>query len=154
MPTIPNTNVAPTAAQIGWGAQFSTGVTVGNTTTYTPVAEVIEIKPSGVTVGEEDRTNLGSPGAQREYIPGLVDNGTVEWSGSYIADVTQVNMETLARARTIFPWEYQFLVGGKTETRSGRGFFTKLTPGDITIDKAPTFNATLRITGVVTVADV
>ena len=149
---LPNTNALASQAVIGYGAVFSTGTGTG-TITYTPVAEVTMIKPSGITVGEEEATNLGSPNAVKEYIPALVDNGTVEISGNYFADTTQTGLETLARARTIFPFQFAFSVGTKTETRTGKGFFTKYTPGDVEKDKVITFSATLRITGIETVAD-
>jgi hypothetical protein len=151
MTNFPNQNAAATGATTGYGATFS--VTEGETSTQ--IAEVTEIKPSGLTVGEEDVTNLGSPNAHREYIPTLVESGTVEFSGNYIGDTTQQGLETLARARTVFPFSFAFLLkSGKVETRTGTGFITKYNPGDVVKDKVISFSCTLRITGVETVAQV
>ncbi len=149
---LPSTNVTPTAAQVGYGAAFSVGTGLPGAYVYTQIAEVKDIKPSGFTVGEEDVTTLGSPSATREFVPTLVEGGTVEISGNYIADTTQTQLETLAKARTIFPFQFAFpLSTSKNVTRSGLCFITKLAPGaDIVADKAPAFNCTMRITGVET----
>jgi hypothetical protein len=154
MGQLANTNTTPSVAEIGYGSTFATGTGSGGSITYTIVAEVTSIKPSGVTTGEEDVTSLQSPGGVREYIPTLSDNGTFELTANYIGDATQLNVESLALARTIFPFQIQGAVGGKTQTRTGRGFFTKFNQGDLTVDKVASFTATFRVTGVVTTTTV
>ncbi|QQN73953.1 phage tail tube protein [Croceicoccus sp. YJ47] len=65
-----------TDAVIGYGAQFhlSTNVTAAN---LAKVAEVIEIGLPDPQTADAEATHFESPGRQREYIPGLIDNGEI-----------------------------------------------------------------------------
>src|SRR5271170_683890 len=97
--TIPNTNTAASLAAIGYGSAFSIGQGLVSPISYTQVIEITDIDWAGITIGKEDVTNLGSPGAVREYKPTLIDPGTVSIEGNWIDDLSQSGMWGLAMAR-------------------------------------------------------
>lgn len=153
---IPNSNVAASMASIGYGAAFSIGSGTGPIT-YTQIIELTDINWSGLTISKEEKTNLGSPSATKEYLPGVVDSGTIELQGNWIGDATQTSLLTAAQSRTVFPFQIQVLVNGatKTTTVTGVGFFEKFSPvGSITVDKVVKLSAQLQITGPTVVTEV
>ena len=150
-----NPNTTPSAATIGYGALFSIGVVAGNATTWTDVAEVKSLKPSGISIGTVESSHLRSPNNFKEKKPGQGDNGTIEITGNYIADTSQDLIESMTAGRVIFAWRYKSVAGGtpgtapgKIRARTGFGFFTKFTPGDIEADKDVEFSATLEVTSI------
>ncbi len=153
--TLPNTNTTPTAAQVGYGAQFSLGSGTPGSYTYTQIAEVTSIKPSGISVGTEEVTNLGSPGGWIEKIGLLLDGGSVEITGNCLNETTQISLETAAKTRVAVPIEFAFQVqgGSKTTTVTGLAIITKFnSTASIEPKKALTFSCSMEFTGAVTKA--
>ena len=143
--------MAATRAVIGYLAQFFTG-DASSPTVYTSVLEVKSIKPSNYTVPAIDATHLLSPNATEEKLPGLIKPGTVTVMGNFIGDATQLNITTLAEARTVFPWKMTAPVdsGTKTYTLSGTGFVSKYETGPYEASKLNEFTFDLEITGTIT----
>lgn len=144
--------MSATQAVIGYSSKFYTGV-AGSPITYTAVAEVNQIDLQDYTVSEIDATHLTSPSATEEVIPGLVKTGSIDIMGNYIGDTTQQAVDTLAAARTVFPFKLTTPASGSTTlTVTGTGFFTKMQKGPIEPNKKTEFKATLKVTGVLTYA--
>jgi len=144
--------MSTTKAVIGYQSAFYTGV-AGSPPTYTAVAELTQIQIQDYTISEIDATNLASPSATEEVIPGLVKTGTIDIMGNYIGDTTQQNLDTLATGRTSFPFKVTTPASGTTTlTVTGTGFFTKMEKGPFEPNKKSEFKATLKITGVLTYA--
>lgn len=148
----PNTNVIASLASIGYGAAFSLGVGIlPAAAVYTQVVEVSDVDWSGITVGKEDVTNLGSPGGFKEYIPGLSDAGTMTVEGNWIGgDATLAAVQASVFARTIQCFQIQALSNAKTKTTTvqGLGFITKFNPlGKVTADKAVKYALDIQLSG-------
>jgi hypothetical protein len=136
--------MAATKANIGYGAIFSIdGV---------PVAECKTVKTSLFTVPSIDATHLLSPDSTEEKIPGILKPGTAELGGNFIGDASQLNIQTLARAFTVFPFTITAPINSRTQTYtvSGNGFISKYDTGPFEISKLIEFMATIEITGTIT----
>lgn len=142
---------ASTQATIGYLGTFSVGDSA-SPTGYTAMLEVKTIKPNLVTVPVINATHLQSPNATEEKLPGLIMPGTVEISGNFIGDATQLNIQILAKARTVFPWTITAPVqkGTKVYTVSGFGFISKYDNGPIEPSTLNAFTMTLEISGTIT----
>jgi hypothetical protein len=153
MPTeaFPNTNTAVSLASIGYGAAFSIGVgTTPATATWTLILECTDADWTGLTVGAEEVTNLGSPNAAREYTPGLLDGGKISVEGNLIGDTTQQSLMASIEARTIQYFQIQALINAKSKvyTIQVTGFLTKFAPtGKVEPGKAVKFAAEVQVTG-------
>lgn len=142
-----------TKASIGYGAIFYTGNSA-SPTTYTAMAEVKSIKPAIATIPAIDATHLLSPNATEEKLPGLIKPGTFEVSGNFIGDTSQLNILTLAEARTVFPFKMTAPIDSDTQvyTCTGTAFVSKYENGPFEPSKLAEFALTLEITGTVTEA--
>jgi hypothetical protein len=143
--------MAKTQATIGYLGTFSVGDSA-SPIGYTPTLEVKTIKPNLVTVPVINATHLQSPNSTEEKLPGLIMPGTVDISGNFIGDATQLNILTLAKARTVFPWKIVAPVqsGTKSYTVSGFGFVSKYDNGPIEPSALNAFTMTLEISGDIT----
>src|ERR1041384_7409636 len=130
-----------TKSTIGYGTIFSIN--------GTPVAECKTIKTSLFTVPSIDATHLLSPDATEEKIPGIIKPGTAEIAGNFIGDDTQLNIQTLARARTVFDFTIVSPVnsGTQTYTVSGKGFIGKYDTGPFEVSKLIEFMTTIELSG-------
>ena len=136
-------------ANLGYGAAFWVGT--GSPATYTQMSEINAIVFADYTITEIDTTHLASPNTMEEAIPGMIKPGTIELTLNYIADATQAQVDTLAMARTIFPWEITGPVSGnKTLTIAGYGFITKKETGPWEPNKKQDFKVSVRAAGVIT----
>jgi hypothetical protein len=148
---IPNTNTAASLASIGYGAAFSIGTgIVPASATYIQVIEVTDADWSGLTVGSEEVTNLGSPGAAKEYIPALLDGGKFTVEGNLVGEATQQSLMTSIEARAVQCFQIQALVNAKTKTYTvqGVGFLTKFSPvGKVEAGKPLKFSIEVQISG-------
>jgi len=142
----------PTKATIGYESTFSVGS--GSPTTYVQMAEVKSIKPSIATIPAIDATHLLSPNATEEKLPGLIKPGTIELMGNFTGDASQLNILTLAEARTVFPFKITGPVDSDTQvyTLTGTGFISKYDNGPFEPSKLIEFAMTMEITGTVTEA--
>lgn len=131
----------------------SSGISgLGGTFTWNTyvVAELTRWGDIDISVDSIDVSHANSDSATKEFIPGLVDSGSVLIEGNFISSDTtgQVAMITDALART----QRAFIVTGPTAAAyswSGNGFLTNVKVGAPFDNKIP-FSATLKIDGVIT----
>lgn len=145
--------MAQTKATIGYLATFSIG-TNASPIAYTAMAEVKSIKPNNFTVPSIDATHLQSPNATEEKLPGLIKPGTVEISGNFIGDTSQLSISTLAQTRAVFPFKITSPInsGTQTYTVTGTGFISKYEAGPFEPSKLSEFSMGMEITGTITEA--
>jgi hypothetical protein len=90
------------------GPGFLLKVSPAGAGTYVTVARVRDIKGPEQTVTTEDVTNQDSPNNYREWIPTLIDGGTVTFAASFIpTDSTQAGILTDLQARTLMDFEVE-----------------------------------------------
>lgn len=65
--------------------------TAGTGGTYTDVGELINITPPTKTLGTIDITNHGTTDYYREFLPGMIDGGTVTFTCNYISSSSWAN---------------------------------------------------------------
>jgi hypothetical protein len=140
----------PTQANIGYLSTFAIGDD-NSPIAFNDVAEVKSIKPNIATIPVVDATHLKSPNATQEKIPGIIAPGTVDISGNFIGDSSQLQFLALAKARKIFNFKITALVqsGTHTYTLTGRGFISKYENGPFEVSTLNAFAATLEIAGFV-----
>jgi len=140
-------------ATIGYLATFSTGDT-SSPVTYTEMLEIKSITPNLLTVPAIDATHLKSPNATEEKLPGLIKPGTVDITGNFIGDTTQLDILTLAKARTVFPFKITAPVNSGTETYTctAEGFISKYALSALEPSKVSEFSMSLEISGSITEA--
>lgn len=143
--------MAKTRATIGYLALFFVGDNA-SPTGYTAMLEVKSIKPNLATIPVINATHLQSPNATEEKLPGLILPGTVDISGNFVGDATQLNILALAVARTVFPYKITSPIdsGTKTYTQTGSGFISKYDNGPMDPSALHEFTMTMEITGTIT----
>lgn len=135
-----------TTAYQGRGSHLATSP---DGVTYTNVAQLKTIVPSGLKVKEEDITNLDSPTAFMEILPTVVDPGDFAIEG--ILDpqnATINNLATLLQNRTL---TYFKITLPENSTITFQGYVQEYVPGKIDAVKAITFSGKIRVTGAVTI---
>lgn len=139
-------------SQIGLGTTLSIGSGTGTPETFTLIGELKTISQSGRSVSTEDVTNLQS--GAKEFIPTLVDSGTYDISGNYVGgDAGQAALETAFASLVPHNFQLQLPKGpGQTTKGDVYTFLALVQEKDITlaVDKAVTFSAKLKVSGVVT----
>jgi hypothetical protein len=137
-----------TKATIGYLGTFSIGDTA-SPVVYTQVAECKTIKPNLATIPVINATHLLSPNATEEKLPGLIMPGTIDISGNFIGDTSQLNILTLAKARTVFPFKMTAPVNKGTQvyTFAASGFVSKYDVGPIEPSALNAFALTIEIAG-------
>lgn len=140
--------MAKTRATIGYLGELFIGDS-SSPTNYTSMLEVISIKPALMTVPVINATHLKSPNATEEKIPGLIMPGTMEAEVHFIGDTTQLNIATLARGRTVFPYKFTAPVdnGTKVYTCIGNGFISKYEHGSIEASGIHNASLTMELAG-------
>jgi|SRR5581483_3707938 len=144
--------MSATLGNIGYGAIFYTGDT-SSPPAYTAVLEIKSIKKKNLTVPVVDFSHLLSPNRTAEKGPGIIEPGDIELGGNFIGDATQLGIQTLAQAGTVFPFKITAPVqkGAKTYTAIGLCFVTEYGPADaFEADKPMQFMAKFQISGAVT----
>jgi hypothetical protein len=141
-----------TKASIGYLATFAIGDSTVSPINYTLMAEVKSIKPSIASIPSIDATHLQSPNATEEKLPGLIKPGTVEMTGNFIGDTTQLAILGKAESRSVFPFQIKAPVNSGTQiyTLSGEGFISKYDTGPFEPSKLTEFTLTMEMTGTVT----
>ncbi len=145
--------MAASQGNSGYGSIFYTGV-AGSPPTYTAVLEIATIDQKALTVPAIDLTHLLSPNTTEEMTPGIIKPGTIDISGNFIGDSTQLNFLTLAQAQTVFPFKQTAPVqkGTKTLTVTGSCFVTEFASGPFEANKKIDFKASMQTTGTITYA--
>lgn len=150
MPFNPPANYA-SKGNTGYEATFSFG-TLASPDSYNALLEVKSIKNNGVSIPEVPLTHLQSPAATEESAPGLIKPGTLELTGNFIGDSTQLSFLQLAAAQETFTWKLTGSVqqGAKTYTATGLGWVTKYDNGPWENNKAVEYAVSIQITGPIT----
>lgn len=73
----------PTAAIGGFGTQVQIG-NGGGTEVFTTIAELRDITGPGFSLDTFDVSNQSSPGAWKEFLPGLLDGGDITFDISFV----------------------------------------------------------------------
>lgn len=136
-------------ANTGYLGTFAVGT--GSPPTYVNMLEIGSIKLTRYTVPEINCTHLLSPNTTEELIPGLLMPGTIEMSGNFIGDTTQLSIDALAQAQTVFPFRVTTPVSNRTKvaTLTGLCFLTKNEIGPIEPNKKLDFSVSAHCTGFV-----
>ena len=143
---MPSPAFVASKALLGYGGAFFLGS--GSPVTYTQISELSSITFPEFDVAFIDVTNLGSPDATEEFIPGLKSPGVMEFTGNFIGDASQMTIDGIMSARTIFPFMVTLPVsGGKTVTATGFGFFTKDSKGPLEPNKKVDFKVSVKVAG-------
>ena len=140
----------PTKANIGYLSTFSVGSQT-SPVTYTQMAEIKSIKPNIATIPVVDATHLQSPNATEEKLPGLISPGTIDVSGNFIGDASQLTILTLAQGRTVFPFKITAPMNKGTQvyTLTGVGFISKYEVGPFEPSTLAEFALSMEIAGAV-----
>lgn len=145
---MPSPAFAPSKALLGYGGAFFLGS--GSPVTYTQISELSSINFPEFDVAFIDVTNLGSPDTTEESIPGMKTPGVMEMTGNFVGDDSQMTVDTIMSARTIFPFMVTLPVsGGKTCTATGFGYFTKKGIGPVEPNKKVDFKVSVKVAGAV-----
>jgi len=143
------TPVPPSEANSAYGAVFFTGDSA-SPTDWTAVLEIASITKKNFSIPAIDVTHLTSPNATEEMFPGIIKPGTIELTGNFIGDATQLGFLTFAEGQTVFPFKMTAPMqkGSKTYTAVGTCFVTESEDGPYEANKKIDFKVTLQVTGV------
>ena len=136
-------------AFIGYGILLQLGDGATPTEAFTTIGYVYDITPPGLETPPVEVSHNTSPDAATEYIPGMVEGGTITFNVINVpADPGQdnaVGLRSLARTRAIRNWRviYPEPVELMDEIR---GFVQNFTPNAPTKDKS-TAAVTIKVTG-------
>ena len=137
-----------TTAMIGIGATLSIE---NGSATLTQVGEVIEIGLPNPQTEDVEATHFGSPNRQREFIPGLIDNGEamfrINWVPGNAADTLISQAQTAGVARDI---EVEIPSGVATKQKFAFKGIVKGFEKDVPLDDRMTATVTIRVAGAVT----
>lgn len=114
---------------------------------YTTVAEAKRVAVS-IKGAFEDVSNFDSPTAYKEYIPGLIDGGSIKVDCNLInTDAIQTDFYSDLANQTLLYWRIQLpSTRGKLEFQ---GFVEEVAP-DLSHDKAAAMSVSVKVTGQVT----
>ena len=117
-------------------------------TTYTTIAEVLDISGPSYEFAVEEVTNHDSAG-WREFAPTLKSGGEVSFELNYYSATTQDTLETDAANQTKRLWQLVFpLPASGTDTRSFSGYVTAIEPS-APVEGVLKMSITIQITGAV-----
>lgn len=118
------------------------------TSTYTTIAEVLDITGPSYEVRTEETTNHDSAG-WAEFTPTIIDGGEVSFEVNYYSATTQDQVETDMLAKTKRLWQVVFpLPSSGTDTRGFSGYVTANEPS-APVEGVLRFSLTIKITGAV-----
>lgn len=116
--------------------------------TYTTIAEVLDIAGPNIEVRTEETTNHDSAG-WAEFTPTIKDGGEVTFEVNYYSAVTQDQVETDRDALTKRLWQVVFpLPSAGTDTRGFAGYVTN-TEIMAPVEGVLKHSLTIKITGAV-----
>lgn len=151
MPFTPPADVA-SVGTTGRGAVFSVGDN-SSPPNWVDIAELKSFKLAPISVPNVDFSTLKSPLNTRELRPGMIMPGTVECSGNWIGDVTQLAIITDAEAQSVVPIKATFNEqnGTKTGTFLSTAFVKDLNLGPFENDKPNEYQANFQLAGAFTI---
>jgi len=121
---------------------FGTILEVDRGTGYQTIAGLYEIGEFGAEADDVERTTHGSPGGWRRFARGLIDPGSLSFSGYWVADPTQLGMinETLGSFVYEAEYPYRITLPNGMGVWNARGFLK-------TMKLNPQMDANLEMTG-------
>jgi len=119
---------------------------------YLKLLEVKSIAPSDFTVPVVIVTHLESPNATEEKTPGLIMPGTLDVSGNFIGDESQLLLPELAQGREVVSYRLTAKVdkGTKTYTQTADGFVGDFAGGPFEPSKTSEFKMKMEVAGNIT----
>lgn len=131
-------------AVIGKGTTISYATTQNGS--YTPVAEVLNIEPPGVKMGEVETTHLTS--AAQDYEPTIPGDMQATFSCEFDpGESSHAAMHAAALAGTKYWWKVTYPDDGAAD-EIFNGFITELKPTGFENQKVITADITIRVKGV------
>lgn len=139
--------------QTGYQSTLQIG-TSASPPVYTALVELKSFNIDGFSMTELDLTHLLSPGNAQEFAPSQLRPGKITGSGNLLGDSTQLNIVTLAQAKTTFPFKAVIPVqqSAKTLTITGSGYFTAFKLGPFENAGVEQYSFEIQQTGAVTYA--
>ncbi len=134
-----------TSAQIGYGTILRIGDGQTPTEAFTDIAELLEATGPNRTADVIDATHMASPGARREKIYGLLDDGQVTASLHYLPGDSSQDLLAEARENRA-PVNFQLAFGATGQRASFTAIVSNLSP-TAPLDQKMTMSVTLDITG-------
>jgi predicted secreted protein len=145
--------MAASAAREVQGITFQLSSVAGGA--WVSMGEVLSVTPPTNAMGTIDITNHGTTDYFREFLPGMVDPGTVTFTANYITSTVASSdsrewcenlITDIMAARTKIPWRF-YLSGTSTQNAwQGSGYITNyqlITPND----QAVSYSVSLKVTG-------
>jgi hypothetical protein len=130
------------------GPGFIIGVATSALGPFTTMEEVKAISGPEQVVATVDVTNQSSPNNYREWIPTLIDGGSVTFPVNYNPSNTEQNAAlTTLKARTLT--YFQLTIGTTGEALHWAGYFVKF-GGTWPVDNVAAIDVEIKITGPVT----
>lgn len=137
-----------TLSQAIAGPGFTLGVGTASTGPFTLIEEPKEIKGPEQVVATVDVTNQQSINHYREWIPTLIDGGTVTFPVNFNpANTEQAAALTTLQARTLT--YFQLTIGTTTKAFHWAGYFVKF-GGTWPVENVAAIDVEIKITGPVT----
>ena len=141
--------MSATKFALGKGAVLSISVDGG--TTFTPIKQLKSITYPSSKADFDDITNMDSEGAYHEYVPTMLDAGTVDFQGVWAeTDPGQVAASAAFDAQTLAMFKHQFArrAGeGAGFLRTFNAYMASKPSIDAQFDKASTYTGSLKVTG-------
>lgn len=118
------------------------------TPTWTKIANVVSINPSGLNAEEIDFTHLESDSGYREFRQGFKDAGSLGVNYHFDpSNATHTDLMTKFAAGTVFDGRVNFSGAGWAYAMNFRGFVQNPGDIDINVDGPVSGSATIRRTG-------
>lgn len=136
-------------AKHGFGAKFF----IGNPSTLTECAEVLEVGLPSMEVEVIETTSHGSAGGVREFIPGLADPGEISIVMLYVpGSATATMLEAAVAARAVRPFKCNVPAATGTRDFTGNCIPMKFEKDPVPIDDKMQCTFTAKVSGIVTEA--
>jgi hypothetical protein len=130
------------------GAASVVGSYTATTATYAQLEESNDIKLGGVSVSAIDVTHLLS--TAKEFIAGLKDNGSCDYTCNFINGTVQETMRQDCNNGVTSPYQIVIPNGATTITMSFSAFHTKFDGPEAKVDGKLEIMGSLKITGDIT----
>jgi len=128
-----------TIAAVGHGATFGY-------TGHTAVAQMTRISFPSTTVDDVEVSSMDSTSAAREYLPGMIDYGTIDMDLVFEGS-EWTTLHTALLSRTATTWTLTVPDGTATSIMAVSGYLNSL-GGEAPLGEALTASATIKCTGV------
>ena len=128
-----------TTAAIGYGATL-TGAT------HTSQGQILRLSFPSVTVDDVDVSNMGATGAAREFLPGLIDYGTIDMDLVF-EGAEWAALHTSLAARLAEAWTLTVPDGTATSVMAVSGYINSM-GGEAPLGDKLTASITIKCTGV------